>query len=309
MCDFHLYKRRGAGRRRSDTPKSITSDSESAKCRTADAKGALGCHQAGTCRCQSGDAPDLLSAITGEGRALCSALELFDACQSVSSRAEFIRTIHPLLAGLLPHSQFICGVAATDTLAVAHALNVSFPADYVRQICDSDGRVDSPLVREWLRRRAPVHFSERDNQLANTGSDGRWKEVVRSHGITSLAAHGMVDINGRSASYFCFGGVDAWTETHRQLLRLVVPHLHQAMVFLATGDQPMDESVLSPRELEVLSFVCRGKTNYEISRILEISPWTIKIHVKNLMTKLDVSTRSHAVAKAMRYGIIRNPHT
>ncbi|MFS2026966.1 response regulator transcription factor [Massilia sp. CT11-137] len=58
------------------------------------------------------------------------------------------------------------------------------------------------------------------------------------------------------------------------------------------------------RAREVLQLVCVGKTNAAIGAILGISPWTVKVHVRNFMAKLNVSTRGHAAAMAMKNGLV-----
>lgn len=60
---------------------------------------------------------------------------------------------------------------------------------------------------------------------------------------------------------------------------------------------------LSPRELEVLHWVCLGKTNSEIGQILGISHWTAKVHVGNVLRKLNASNRTQAAAFAAKYGL------
>jgi DNA-binding NarL/FixJ family response regulator len=55
---------------------------------------------------------------------------------------------------------------------------------------------------------------------------------------------------------------------------------------------------LSPRELEVLRLLARGKTNKAIAKELFVSERTIDRHVSNIFTKLDVSTRAAATAFA-----------
>lgn len=60
---------------------------------------------------------------------------------------------------------------------------------------------------------------------------------------------------------------------------------------------------LSDREIEVLRWLKEGKSNWEISMILKISERTVKFHVKNICTKLDVINRTHAVVVAMERGI------
>lgn len=61
---------------------------------------------------------------------------------------------------------------------------------------------------------------------------------------------------------------------------------------------------LSARELEVLGLVARGLTNREIARALTLSENTVKNHLRNLMKKLEVGTRTEAVARSLRDGLI-----
>jgi DNA-binding response OmpR family regulator/DNA-binding CsgD family transcriptional regulator len=55
---------------------------------------------------------------------------------------------------------------------------------------------------------------------------------------------------------------------------------------------------LTPREAEILMWIARGKTNKEIGIILDSSPRTINKHLEHIFEKLNVSTRSAAVAMA-----------
>lgn len=57
------------------------------------------------------------------------------------------------------------------------------------------------------------------------------------------------------------------------------------------------EVVLTKRELEVLSWVARGKTNAEIARLLWLAPSTVRKHLENVYAKLGVNTRTAAVAR------------
>ena len=54
--------------------------------------------------------------------------------------------------------------------------------------------------------------------------------------------------------------------------------------------------VLTAREREVLAWVARGKTNAEIAQLLWLAPSTVRTHLENVYAKLDVNTRTAAVA-------------
>ena len=61
---------------------------------------------------------------------------------------------------------------------------------------------------------------------------------------------------------------------------------------------------LSPREHDVLSLIARGKSNKEIGAQLAIAEDTVKMHVKNLLAKLEVHDRTEAVTVALQRGIL-----
>ncbi len=61
---------------------------------------------------------------------------------------------------------------------------------------------------------------------------------------------------------------------------------------------------LSPRELEVLQLVSAGKRNKEIAAELSVAEDTVKMHVRNLLSKLGASDRTEAVTIALRRGIL-----
>jgi DNA-binding CsgD family transcriptional regulator len=55
---------------------------------------------------------------------------------------------------------------------------------------------------------------------------------------------------------------------------------------------------LSERELESLTWSARGKSSIEIAAILGLAKRTVDFHIENACRKLQVSTRTEAVAKA-----------
>ena len=66
----------------------------------------------------------------------------------------------------------------------------------------------------------------------------------------------------------------------------------------------MADDPISPRELEVLSLMTAGKRNKEIASELSIAEDTVKMHVRNILSKLQVNDRTEAVTVALRRGII-----
>jgi two-component system NarL family response regulator len=70
---------------------------------------------------------------------------------------------------------------------------------------------------------------------------------------------------------------------------------------LAARQQRAD---LSKREMEVLQFLVKGRSNKEIASSLFVSDDNVKAHLKTLFSKLGVHDRTEAVISALRYGIV-----
>ncbi|WP_202865210.1 response regulator [Janibacter hoylei] len=81
---------------------------------------------------------------------------------------------------------------------------------------------------------------------------------------------------------------------------VLAPALAQRVV--ARMSRPRPE--LSAREVEIVAAVARGLSNREIARTLVISEATVKTHLVHVFTKLDVDSRTAAVARAREEGLI-----
>ena len=70
------------------------------------------------------------------------------------------------------------------------------------------------------------------------------------------------------------------------------------------ADEPLIEA-LTRREHEVLELVADGLPNREIAHALSISEHTVKFHLASIFGKLGVSTRTEAVQRGVRLGVIQ----
>lgn len=76
-----------------------------------------------------------------------------------------------------------------------------------------------------------------------------------------------------------------------------------ALHFRSDAEEPPLEA-LTPREQEVLEMLSLGSTNREIAKRLGISEHTAKFHVNAILSKLDAGSRTEAVVKAARLGLV-----
>lgn len=83
----------------------------------------------------------------------------------------------------------------------------------------------------------------------------------------------------------------------------VDPHLSFIL-----GRTPSHEApVLSRREREVMALLAKGLKGPDVAERLAISPDTVRTHIENAMQRLGARTRVHAIAIALRHGLIEIP--
>jgi DNA-binding CsgD family transcriptional regulator len=142
----------------------------------------------------------------------------------------------------------------------------------------------------------------------------RWSSLfarvdpVRRRVLDDAAAFGIRDgfavpIHGPRGAI----GAVAISATHYDLapqdehaLRMASLYLHAQMNVLRGDATVHPIRNLTPRERECLNWVAAGKTDWEISQILNISEQTTHGYVQNAMTKLGARTRAQAVALAIQ---------
>lgn len=78
--------------------------------------------------------------------------------------------------------------------------------------------------------------------------------------------------------------------------QLIAIHLHEVMRRHIRWPA-VDAKRLTPRELDVIMWSAQGKTAGEVATILGVTPRTVNAHLTSAMRKLDVTSKTHAVAK------------
>jgi DNA-binding CsgD family transcriptional regulator len=134
-------------------------------------------------------------------------------------------------------------------------------------------------------------------------STGMYCDIYRPLGIAHELQLCLPDPAGRAAGpgrtirmfFFRQSGPD-FSERDRALLTLLRPHLHQAFLDAERRRHPVPQ--LTPRQTELLHLVAAGHTNTQIARRLGISEATVRSHLENIHTRLDVSSRTAAVTRA-----------
>ena len=84
--------------------------------------------------------------------------------------------------------------------------------------------------------------------------------------------------------------------THVRNARMLSEARHTRDTALPVASADLSHYQLTPRELDVLAWIARGKTNRDIAEILGMSPRTVNKHLEHIFVKLGVETRAAAAA-------------
>lgn len=98
---------------------------------------------------------------------------------------------------------------------------------------------------------------------------------------------------------------------------VVAPDLAPVLASAVQGDNNNEKeeeqedpfAVLTPREFEILTLLAEGQSNKVIARNLGISDGTVKLHVKAILRKLNISSRITAAVMAVEHGVKKTPIT
>jgi len=190
--------------------------------------------------------------------------------------------------------------------------------------------------KEWLDIYAKEKYIFIDPALKH-GMSNRlpffWKDIFQFEDeetkafATNCSSFGLQEgfslcIGGNCGDYsiLSFGGTKEKQElnsTHPLVLitHIIIPYIHEKVaqilqveplypIVQSIDSRPLEE--LTSREKECLLWSAEGKTALEISLILDIAEATVNFHLKNAVTKLDCANKTHAVAKSILLGLIKN---
>jgi DNA-binding NarL/FixJ family response regulator len=221
-------------------------------------------------------------------------------------------------------------VSAPDAIRVVIVDDHAFVRRGVRAYVDTvpsfemigeagDGEQLLALLQQWRTTHRPLpHVVLMDLEMPGMGGVGTIAAVARTHPevkVVVLTSFGQVErvhaaLAAGAAGYLlkdadpeevgtavreaAAGGVHLGSSVARQLTRrMAAPRVGL--------------SALTAREREILTLVAEGHSNHDIAERLAISERTARTHVSNMLSKLQLSSRTQAALLAIREGLITPP--
>lgn len=164
-------------------------------------------------------------------------------------------------------------------------------------------RLIDPLPRIALER--PLAFAwPRDIDMDELSeSERRYLAIAAQHGLAAGIATIGYGPNGRTGF---FSAIWPKAETPSDEVLMAVHQIGQVsfLRYCQILRDDFDVPPLSNRELEVLEWMCRGKSNPVIAEIVGVSRSSIDTYIRRIFAKLDVTDRTAACMRAHSRGLI-----
>lgn len=231
-----------------------------------------------------------------------SAFAAIKTAKDVAVAIEAIRDHYGLAHITYHHAQTVPGKMAVD----APFVRTTYPDAWVARYLMKGYVAVDPIVREGLLRTLPFDWSE-----VEIGSE--CADLFADFGAHGLGANGysipITDKAGRRAllSLNSHPAEKDWcarVREHQQDWIDLAHVVHRKAIFELYGDHdPIP--LISPRELETLYWVGQGKEAKDIAVILAISEHTVRSYMRSVRFKLDCSSLTQAVAKAVTLRLIK----
>lgn len=263
---------------------------------------------------------DYTSLSAEEARGL---LRFVEGTPDVCRRHQFYMLLQDPLQQLLPHTVALCGAYDRQRRALTFDVfnTVPLPAHALQGLRHADAPLLRQLADAWVRGQGQPVQTQLERHAA-APPDGE-VEALLDAGVQRLLVHGVSrpERVHEISSLFVLGGPERPAAAdERRLMQIVVHGLHGAYQRVIEVERDVGGAVpalglredlraarpprVTPRELQILSWVREGKNNQEIGTELGISALTVKNHIQKILRKLGASNRAHALALAMELQLL-----
>lgn len=238
-------------------------------------------------------------------------MEIVDASLRMTRREHLFSWLQSSFQYLFPHEVMFCGINTPEHEEIHFECfgSTRYDASYLSAITSPPAGIVWRAMNQWQEDQRPVLLASDllPGDYGNYTVPFAFTDTnLAESGLHNLAAHGVMGQNGNIFTFFCLSSVpQPLGKSHAQLLALLIPYLHSALIRVAGYSSGIEFGQITGREREVLQWLKTGKTNWEIAQILGISPNTVKNHVQNILRKLNVQNRSHAAAKASSTWLVK----
>lgn len=178
----------------------------------------------------------------------------------------------------------------------------NYPEEFQRKYIERNYLLHDPVINRALVAQDAFAWAGLMTSATRRGRD--IFDECRSYGMESGVTV-PIHLQDRTPGLVSYAGktVDLTVE-EIEALELVGIHSYSRLLDIYESTKTEGKVRLTPREVDVLHYVACGKTDLEISRLLNLGHYSVKDHLTNARRKLGAANRAHCVVIAIRDGHI-----
>jgi DNA-binding CsgD family transcriptional regulator len=230
---------------------------------------------------------------------------------SVDTEAN-LKALAPALQRLFDFRFLMCGFGSKNPYSeidIGPYVNLSYPEEYVVQYMKSGMVLQDPVVTTAFSSPGVYYLADLIEAVSIHSEENLMRsksyQFTQSFEIKEGYSSSVNNVHAGTTSVFSFMAPRLSRDERTEIiLAIISPHLHEALRRIFAVARRVHDNPLTLREQEILQWVKEGKSSWQVSMILSISEATVKFHIKNILRKLDATTRAQAVASAMQRGYI-----
>jgi transcriptional regulator EpsA len=232
------------------------------------------------------------------------------AQESLTVRRHFqmLQWLQGELQHFVPHEALVAAWGDFSLGLVHYDIISSLPGVRTTDMADCD---ISPLIcslfNHWVTKGVSAYTTKFINGSACEIPGGKGGLHPKLRDMRTALVHGIRDERGRHDCLYVALHSRNIPVGSGKMLELLLPYIDTALrqvshlptqgqVDQSTETEEVLDQGLSAREMEIMSWVRKGKTNHEIGMILDISEFTVKNHLQRIFRKLNVINRAQAVS-------------
>jgi len=232
--------------------------------------------------------------------------EFIDGLHSAATKEEFQRVAERAAQGMdFRWFAYVSGGEGMPNVIT------SYPRDWIERYAEENYMDVDPVFRRGRMPGPAFLWDCRDQNAASSAKERRFFNDALSAGIRAGVTTPISAGFGRFAM-LSFAADEAAPELERivedakDILQMmsVACHAHVHARFSDVSSGIETNAPLTQRERQCLAWASSGKTREETAMIMSVSDRTVKFHLDNARQKLGASTITHAVALAMRQGLL-----
>jgi transcriptional regulator EpsA len=245
-------------------------------------------------------------------------MEVIEESLRVTYKTHLFNWLQHGMQYLIGHDLIVYGVRSLESEHFDFeylTTSLQFTDTHFQKVIDKESGIIHKAFNQWQVNNKPVFVTSDLPSKEHASFDvlNISQNHMQEAELGQCIVHGFGDMRTRISTIVMLGRMNApINELTAYLLELLMPHLHCALVKVNANRTVMQSNknqdfvlkTVTKREIEVLQWLHMGKTNWEISTILNISPTTVKNHVQNIIRKLGVENRGQAAVKALSLGLI-----